>query len=102
MVTERISVPDEVIKKIGDVLERPVMRRRAVEREIMTKSFAEKQRAFDQRIIANERSIIPDQLAGEGREVDCYSKDDQEKTPHPIGPRSFENAGGEGHRDDPP
>src|ERR1044071_10396034 len=58
-----VRVPEKIIDHVGDVLDRPVMRRKGVEEEIVPKRFQNQQWTFDKWIIAGQISVIPNTFA---------------------------------------
>ena len=69
-----VGIPHEVIENIGDVLDRPVMGREGIEKEIMPEALQNEERAFDERIVVRQVLVVPNELALEGREVDGESE----------------------------
>src|SRR4030081_3759899 len=65
----RIGVPNQVIENVGDVLDWPVMGRKGIEKEIVPKTLQDKERALDERIVARQVQVVPDQLSLERREM---------------------------------
>ena len=84
MIPIWVGVPDQVIKKIGDVLHRAIVRRGSIECEKMPERFRDEQRTFDQRVVADEPGIIPYELALKRRETGGRPEDEKEETPDPM------------------
>ena len=78
-----VSVPDEVIENVGDVLDRPVMGREGIEEEVMPKALQNQERALDERIVVGQVLIVPDQLTLKGRKVDRESEQRQQGAARP-------------------
>ena len=97
VITERVRVPDEIVEEVGDVLDRPVMRGGTVESEIMAERFRKKERTLDERIVPDQRGVIPNQLSGKSGDVHRNAKDGEEKTPNPAWPGAFEESGEQRH-----
>ena len=71
----RIGVPNQVIKNVGDVLDRPVMRRKRIEKEIMAETLQDQERAFDEWIVMRQILVVPDELPLERGEMDRESQE---------------------------
>src|SRR5258708_7390656 len=79
----RISIPNQVIENVGDVLDRPIMRRKGIEKEIVPETLQDKERALDERIVARQVLIVPDELPLEGREMHRKPKQRENNAAHP-------------------
>ena len=83
MISVRVRVPDQIIQKIGDVLHRTVVRRGSVEREKMPERFRNEQGTLDERIVANEPGVIPNELPLQRGETGSHADDEKEETSYP-------------------
>jgi hypothetical protein len=90
MISVRVRVPDKVIKKVGDVLHRAIVRRGSVEREKMPEGFRDEQRTFDEGIVADQPSIIPDKLPLKRGKTDGHAENEKEETSDPMLPGVIE------------
>jgi hypothetical protein len=63
MVASRVGVPKEIIDDVRDVLDRPVVRRIRIEKQMMAKRFQDKKRTFYERVSGGEVAVIPNELA---------------------------------------
>src|SRR6267142_6678720 len=78
-----VGIPDEVIENVGDVLDRTVMGREGIEKEIMSEALQNEERTFDERIVVRQVLVVPNELALEGREVDGESKQHEHRAARP-------------------
>ena len=80
----RVCVPEKVIDHVGDVLDRPVMGRERVDKQIVPKRFQNEERALDKRIVAREVIIVPNAFTLEGWRVNDDRGDRQTNHAQPI------------------
>ena len=64
MKAEGIRIPEKVINDEGKVLHRPIMPRERIGKEMMPKDFERKKGTLDERTVAREKRIVPDELPG--------------------------------------
>src|ERR1700719_1551287 len=88
MKTKLVRVPKEVVENKRDILNRAVMRRKRIEKQMMAKRLQNQKRALNKRIVVREILVVPDSLSLQGRRVNNNSSDCQEETAKPI---SFPN-----------
>ena len=62
MKTGWVRVPEKVIKHVGQILDRPIVTRERVEKEIVPERFEDEERAFYEWIVSSEVSVVPDEL----------------------------------------
>src|SRR5947208_524704 len=79
-----ISVPEEIIEHVGQVLDRPVMHRERIQEEMMAKRFEEQDRAANERIVAGKKTVVPDQLSRECRETNGQTEQSQTSVADPA------------------
>jgi hypothetical protein len=84
MVTEGVVVPDDVIKHHGNVLDGTVMRGKRIEEEMVPENFENEERAPDKRIVAQEKTIVPHQLALQGWKADEKSDESEKRAADPL------------------
>ena len=64
MKAEGIRVPEKVIYDERKVLHRPIMPRERIGKKMMPKDFEREERTLDERTVAREERIVPDELPG--------------------------------------
>ena len=84
METEFVRVPKKVIGEVGDVLDRPVMRGKGIEKQVMAQRFQDQERALDEGIVEREILIIPDALSLQGRRSHDDADNYEEKNAQPF------------------
>ena len=84
MVAKRIAFPEEIIEAIGDVLDRPIVTRKGIEKEIMPKGFEDQNRALYKGIRADQIIVVPDREPGQSRKAGNDTADTQERHPQPL------------------
>src|SRR6266404_3781749 len=77
MEAVRIGVPNQVIENVGNVLDRSIMRRKRVEKEVVSKTLQDQDWTFDERIVAGQVLIVPDKLSLERWEVHREPEQDE-------------------------
>ena len=75
MKTVDVGVPEEIIDDEGEILDRSIVCGVEVEKEIVTKRFEDKKRTLNERIVSNEKRIVPNHFALQGRQM--YDEADQ-------------------------
>src|SRR4029078_12653351 len=63
------AVPDEIIGDEGEILYRPIVRGVEIEKEVVTKRFEDEKRTFNERVVSNQKRIVPNQLALQRRQM---------------------------------
>jgi len=58
-----IRIPERVIQHVGQILDRPVVTRERVEKEIVPERFQCEERALYEWIVSGEVNVIPDELS---------------------------------------
>ena len=62
MEAELVRIPKEVIKNVRDILDRSVMRRERIQKQIMSERFGNKDRTLNEWIVVREILVVPDAL----------------------------------------
>ena len=93
-----VPVPDYVIKNVGDVLNRPVMRGIRFREKMMTKNLKDKEGAFDECVCPRQVIVVPDRLALQCWEAHEKAGQTKEDTTNPllfqVGPDASEEGRG--------
>src|SRR3982074_1444053 len=84
MEAEFVRIPKKVISEVGDVLDRPVMRGKGIEKQVVAQRFQDQEWALDERIIEREILIIPDALSLQGRRSHDDADNYEEKNAQPF------------------
>jgi len=91
VVSHRAAAPQPVVKHIGPVLNRAVVGRERIEKEVVPEDFESEDGAAEKWIFADEVEIVPDQVAAQRRGID-EKAGQQAKEPghewprHPMAP----------------
>ena len=83
MVSVGFGVPNQVIERVGDILDGPIVAGVGIGKEIMAERFQDQKRALDQRIVPGQINVVPDQLPLERGNVNTGAKENEQKTPQP-------------------
>jgi hypothetical protein len=65
-----VGVPETVIEKIRYGLDRAVMGRKGLQKEVMAEAFQNQERALDEWILPRQVLVVPDALAVQARGPD--------------------------------
>src|SRR5437667_8674789 len=81
-----VSVPKKIIGDIRDILNRSVMGRERVQKQIVPKRFQYQQRALNEGIVARQKIIVPDTLTLQRRHMNenCCSGDRKAMEPDRV------------------
>jgi hypothetical protein len=57
-----VGVPKEIIKDEGDILNRSVVGRERIQKQVVAERFQDKERALNERIVARKILVVPNSL----------------------------------------
>ena len=77
MESVAFGVPNQVIENIGEILDWPVVPSVRIGKEIMAERFQDQERALDQRIVASQIDIVPDEIALERGNMHASAKENE-------------------------
>jgi hypothetical protein len=58
-----VGVPKEIIKDERDILNRSVVGRERIQKQVVAERFQNKERTFNERVVAREILVVPNSLA---------------------------------------
>src|SRR6266550_8153552 len=84
MKTGWVRIPEKVIQHVGQILDRPVVTRERIEKEIVPERFESEERAFYEWIISGEANVVPDELSLDGGQSDDEADRAEKKITRPL------------------
>jgi hypothetical protein len=87
MIAIGIGVPETVIEKIGDGLDRAVVRRKRFLEEVVTETLQNQERTLDEWILPRQVMVVPNALTGQAASSHEKANDKQRRTTEPLRPK---------------
>src|SRR4029077_10164736 len=79
-----VRIPEKVIQHVGQILDRPVVTRVRVEKEIVPERFESEERAFYEWIISGEENVVPDESSLDRGQSDDEADCSEKQIPRPL------------------
>ena len=84
MKTGGVGVPKVIIGHEGEVLDRPIMRRVGIEKEVVPERFEREQRTFDEWVVVREVIVVPYRLSLQSGQMHEKADSREEEISRPL------------------